>query len=1113
MSLMILIKTHILILLGSFSNSCIVSGLICFKGHFTIFIEEKTLLDLRMFPQRPRPGETEEDILKQQDKFHGGRKRSKFAESRLKETESSNAPSPPSAVLLQPRIMERDFSGLLQSDPLTQEPSLSSFPSTFKLSSQELTEKTNRGQSFFAKAFSKDSLKLKKGPLQPPPFVELPKRDFGNKSNLLSGSQVFNDIVLQEIHEENIAKLCSMPEEEILLEKKKILESLDPKIMEFLKRKVSQTKPESIDVIKEEVSDKMEEDASSNNSLEQEKRKWMENITTKEEENDILGLPARFDFKGEIMEGEKNDDFDAGLHHHGEEPHRAGYTLDELLTLSRSTFPQQKNLALETLSAVVRNYKKGLFDGIFDVNILDSLLKSGLIEVLRMGMDEKIESIIFASANALSEFLYNECDEVCLDLSFNYFKCYVQPSLPTEVSTRGTTSHAEYESEKTELKDSEIIQLDVIYALLRMDILDRIAYIIMNLNPGVGVTIACLKILIRIARHTKQSARTILHHPKLLKQIEKLFLPSLIHSYSSSSNPIRGSPVHLALKLIRIIVSWDINYAVFITSTQKNIGDALLSYIAYDPTSSDHNGPEIPTLEGLSLVLESFRFWQILLRYKLGIDHYLNFYPILLRQMLYYVNKVDLTDVSPNKKYVYDHGGALIQVLEAAVLNLGTSNHLDWSHFQEIFSLLETCAKKWCCQVNSLAWSNTLPSSKVAIANMVASTMRALGTFYWKYSEQKQCIITDLLTNHVRIYVNEILATFFNTVLFKELMNFSFISSSLNLTSEFEFASGKNRDPKNLPSFGSVVYRGSVVPSISENSPYNFIVSALYSFLLCKELDKSLVVPDSLLSNFNSNEASLERIIKKSNVSNLLINSNWFTRIEAYYWTLQCFVTAELKINCPHLRSVGRLSLSFLHTWDDELALELCKKVMFSNTLQLKSEEFTTNKLKKLSLNPTDATTPADELADFSSLYLKYLFPSASLLQRSKEVFSSSGTPQSLTQSNAGELLLPRDWPFLPLLTLHNTRSESDSPTTEKEKQEIQLCLKWIIIYDCEDFDPFPGVTFTRLCTVFLAAPDLFLDTKIREYTRIIFQKVLTNWKDLDLSKEIPGTENFFYVI
>ncbi|CAB4063187.1 RPAP1 [Lepeophtheirus salmonis] len=945
-----------------------------------------------MFPQRPRPGETEEDILKQQDKFHGGRKRSKFAESRLKETESSNAPSPPSAVLLQPRIMERDFSGLLQSDPLTQEPSLSSFPSTFKLSSQELTEKTNRGQSFFAKAFSKDSLKLKKGPLQPPPFVELPRRDFGNKSNLLSGSQVFNDIVLQEIHEENIAKLCSMPEEEILLEKKKILESLDPKIMEFLKRKVSQTKPESIDVIKEEVSDKMEEDASSNNSLEQEKRKWMENITTKEEENDILGLPARFDFKGEIMEGEKNDDFDTGLHHHGEEPHRAGYTLDELLTLSRSTFPQQKKFS----------------PGNFICS--DSLLKSGLIEVLRMGMDEKIESIIFASANALSEFLYNE--------SFithgGFYPRY--------------TSHAEYESEKTELKDSEIIQLDVIYALLRMDILDRIAYIIMNLNPG------------------------------LLKQIEKLFLPSLIHSYSSSSNPIRGSPVHLALKLIRIIVSWDINYAVFITSTQKNIGDALLSYIAYDPTSSDHNGPEIPTLEGLSLVLESFRFWQILLRYKLGIDHYLNFYPILLRQMLYYVNKVDLTDVSPNKKYVYDHGGALIQVLEAAVLNLGTSNHLDWSHFQEIFSLLETCAKKWCCQVNSLAWSNTLPSSKVAIANM--------------------------------IYLQ--------------------IISSLNLTSEFEFASGKNRDPKNLPSFGSVVYRGSVVPSISENSPYNFIVSALYSFLLCKELDKSLVVPDSLLSNFNSNEASLERIIKKSNVSNLLINSNWFTRIEAYYWTLQCFVTAELKINCPHLRSVGRLSLSFLHTWDDELALELCKKVMFSNTLQLKSEEFTTDKLKKLSLNPTDATNPADELADFSSLYLKYLFPSASLLQRSKEVYSSSGTPQSLTQSNAGELLLPRDWPFLPLLTLHNTRSESDSPTTEKEKQEIQLCLKWIIIYDCEDFDPFPGVTFTRLCTVFLAAPDLFLDTKIREYTRIIFQKVLTNWKDLDLSKEIPGTENFF---
>ena len=33
--------------------------------------------------------------------------------------------------------------------------------------------------------------------------------------------------------------------------------------------------------------------------------------------------------------------FQAGLHHHGEEPARAGYTVAELLTLARSSHPRQ----------------------------------------------------------------------------------------------------------------------------------------------------------------------------------------------------------------------------------------------------------------------------------------------------------------------------------------------------------------------------------------------------------------------------------------------------------------------------------------------------------------------------------------------------------------------------------------------------------------------------------------------------------------------------------------------------------------------------------------------------------------------------------------------------
>jgi hypothetical protein len=41
------------------------------------------------------------------------------------------------------------------------------------------------------------------------------------------------------------------------------------------------------------------------------------------------------------------------LHHHGEDPERPGYTLQELLKLSRSSVLQQRVLALTTLSNIL----------------------------------------------------------------------------------------------------------------------------------------------------------------------------------------------------------------------------------------------------------------------------------------------------------------------------------------------------------------------------------------------------------------------------------------------------------------------------------------------------------------------------------------------------------------------------------------------------------------------------------------------------------------------------------------------------------------------------------------------------------------------------------------
>ncbi|KAL4786433.1 RPAP1-like protein [Aspergillus varians] len=50
-----------------------------------------------------------------------------------------------------------------------------------------------------------------------------------------------------------------------------------------------------------------------------------------------------------------------GLHHHGEDPHAAGYTIPELAILSRSTFPAQRCIAWQVLGRILFRLGKGQF--------------------------------------------------------------------------------------------------------------------------------------------------------------------------------------------------------------------------------------------------------------------------------------------------------------------------------------------------------------------------------------------------------------------------------------------------------------------------------------------------------------------------------------------------------------------------------------------------------------------------------------------------------------------------------------------------------------------------------------------------------------------------------
>lgn len=108
----------------------------------------------------------------------------------------------------------------------------------------------------------------------------------------------------------------------------------------------------------------------------------IEDLSEYHESHDSL-LPAqlRFDFQGNFVPPRTSRELDAdiGLHHHSEAPLAAGYTVPELAHLSRSAYPSQACIAIQTIGRIM--YKVGKhFYGESISEKLKSLITKSMIE-------------------------------------------------------------------------------------------------------------------------------------------------------------------------------------------------------------------------------------------------------------------------------------------------------------------------------------------------------------------------------------------------------------------------------------------------------------------------------------------------------------------------------------------------------------------------------------------------------------------------------------------------------------------------------------------------------------------------------------------------------------
>lgn len=363
-------------------------------------------------------------------------------------------------------------------------------------------------------------------------------------------------------------------------------------------------------------------------AVEPEKLKWMEDLPAEKTDQPAPNEPynARFDFNGVLLAyKDENVTLEKGLHHHGEEPERPGYSLQELLQLSRSSAQQQRCTALTTLANIVEKSRKGWYDKALQPPPLTALNERNLLLLLRFSLDDTSVAIVTATLQALRAFLFSEADEVCLDRLYG-LNNYKEPIL---MPSNGV-------SDTNDLKDHELAQLDAVAALLRTDILLRIRYILSEIRPPpIGVTCA-LEILIRIARHSKITALNIASVSNLLETVVANFLPLSADPLAMGNrlHNVYGIPVTTAVRFCRILVCYG-GKPVALRLDRLKVVQSIMSYVSCDA------GREV-----INLSIESLRLWKALLLHDVATDSVIGAQLILIAQLQLLLSNHDLENAS-----------------------------------------------------------------------------------------------------------------------------------------------------------------------------------------------------------------------------------------------------------------------------------------------------------------------------------------------------------------------------------------------------------------------------------------------------------------------------------
>uniref|UniRef100_A0A4X1UY90 RNA polymerase II associated protein 1 n=1 Tax=Sus scrofa TaxID=9823 RepID=A0A4X1UY90_PIG len=932
----------------------------------------------------------------------------------------------------------------------------------------------------------------------------------------------------QTIHEENVARLQAMAPEEILQEQQRLLAQLDPSLVAFL-RSPSRTHEQagekasgeqrpggpSVEVTGEELimpasaseprqEDELEPGAPAlalpvtrhkewlhMDTVELEKLQWTQDLPPLRQQQTQERMQARFSLQGELLAPDVDLPTHLGLHHHGEEAERAGYSLQELFHLTRSQVSQQRALALHVLAQVISRAQAGEFGDRLVGSVLHLLLDAGFLFLLRFSLDDRVEGVIAAAVRALRALLVVPGDEKLLDSTFSwYLGAAVFPLMPSQEDKEDEDEDAEPLGEKAKRKTpeegnrppSDLARHDVIKGLLATNLLPRLRYLLEVTCPGPSVVLDILAVLIRLARHSLESATRVLECPRLIETVVREFLPTSWSRMEVGPTPsLHRVPCAPAMKLLRVLASAGRNIAARLLSG-FDLRSRLYRFIAEAPQEL-----ALPPEEAETLSTEAFRLWAVAACYGQGGDLYRELYPVLM-QTLQAVPK-ELSSHVP-RPLALQRIASLLTLLtqltlaassttpepssDSAEASLSaTPSSITWTQVSGLQPLVEPCLRETL---------KLLPRPEMwsALGPVPPACLLFMDAYYQAWSQQPGLCPGDWLQDMERLS-EELLLPLLSQPALGSLWD------SLRCCSPLCNPQSCAPAPEALPSLVSLGCTGGP-PHLSlagSASPFPFLTALLSLFNTLGRIHKGLC-GQATLQPVSAPSAALHHGMALALLGRLLPGSEHL----AHELLLSCAFRLEF---LPERASGGPEAADF----SDQLSLGSSGDLGCGRGALL--------------------AQACRDLPSIRSCYLTHCSLARAGLLASQALYRGElHRIPALLLPVPREPLLPTDWPFLPLIHLYHRATDTPSGLPPADTVGTAMrALQWVLIL--ESWRPQalwavpPAACLARLMCVFLVDSELFRETPVQRLVAALLARLCQPdvLPKLNLDCPLPGLASF----